>query len=156
VRFSTDLTIAGGESSLLINRVTYSCSVEFTSSAIPDTRRSVYHRLNDTWHADSAWHTFRRRRERGDPTDNARRLLYDQVLPALAEWLECDDARDLMRRGAAYRHVECYGLADAAERALSIALRQVQDLAGAVATGRTLTDEEEAFLRHPSVEPDRS
>lgn len=154
VRFSTDLTVRGGESRLIINRVAYSCSVEFTSGDIPDKRRSQYRRVDETWSFDSAWYTFRRCGERGDATDNARRVLYDAVLPALAGWLRTDDARGLMRQGATYWRLECYGLAEAAERALSTALQRAQDLASAIAGGHLPSDDEEAFLRRPFVRPD--
>jgi hypothetical protein len=155
VTFSTDHPDTRTESPLVVNRISYSCRITFTREAIPERERSWYRRIDDTWHTNSAGYRFRRHEERGEPTSAARTVFSDEVLPALAEWLQSSTAEDLMERGTLHYRAVCQRRADTAERMLSKAFRKVQDLRRAVA-GRTLTDDEERFLSHPSHEPDLS
>lgn len=152
VRFSTDLTADSGESSLAINRITYSFSIVLTRGEIPnDRRRSLYRPVDDTWQSDSDWYYLKRHGSKGDPTPTASRAVHDELLPVLAEWLSTDEASDLLTEGAARWRRRCQRLANDAEHKLSKAFQHLQDLRGAVDAGRTLTRDEERFLAQPYV-----
>lgn len=155
LHFSTNRTVAGGESHLTINRVAYSCTVDLhrTVSGIDPNHYSL---VDEVWRVSKRqqWGALRRLPQWGEATYGARRVLSDGIIPTLAKVAPSGEMAALLDEGDKHWRAHLRDAADVAERTLVAAKQRVRAIRSELDAGRRISGDDEKFLRRLRVEDD--
>lgn len=152
LHFSTNRTGGGGESQLTINGIAYSCTVDLRCSDRGIKPRD-YTVVDEVWRVSvrQRWGGLRRLPQWGEATEGARRVLQDDIIPALVRTAHTEELGALLDDGEEHWRADLSDTADAAERTLVVAAQQIAAIRLELDAGRRVSADDETFLRRLRV-----